>query len=167
MWFGIWAAWDFQSPAEYLKLCQLAVLPFFLLFTFFYLFQTPTFSFSCFLSSIIKMLQLFTTSLHFCCTSWSLIIFCPPFLFPLAISLSVAPACSPALSKVPLSQANFLWGFLKGHRVEETFCSTCLSDVVQCKKSVKTKQNGRRRRTWRRLKGDVSIKWTKANFSWV
>lgn len=117
----------------------------------FFHFLTPPFAFSCFPSQA-----------HFNCfsnsaaphdiSSFSVLPFFLPYL-----SLSVSSPVSLRLRY--LSVKIILWGFLKGHRGEETFCSTCLSDVVQSKKSVKTTQKGRRRQR-RRLKGNRCVKLT-------
>lgn len=94
-------------------------------------------------------------------------------VLPFSLLYLTPSASSPLLSLCLeyLSVELILRGFLKGHRGEETFffffCSTCLSDVVQSKKSVKTTRTGRRRRQWKRLKGNVSVKLTISNLSRV
>lgn len=115
MWFVVWAAWNFSSQAEYLSLCQLAVLPFILLFTFcfFYSFLAP--SFNCFpglssqTDSVLSVSALVQQLLN-AHLSLSSLAGCWTFL----------PSASPLpLSQVPLGWGFFffsLWGFQKGHK---------------------------------------------------
>lgn len=70
-----------------------------------------------------------------------MICFCPSFLSPAHLSVFLQALLILCLKY--LSSKQILQGFLKGHRGEETFCSTCMSDVLRRKKSVKTMQNGR------------------------
>lgn len=144
MWFVVGTAWNFHSQAEYLNLCQLAVLPFILLFKFFFLpLSNCLFFLSCLSSQTASVLsisafvqQLLTARLS---------------LSSLAGCWTSLPSASPLpLSQVPLWWGVFsLWGFQKGHKGGENFLQhmlvRCVEKGVCLKKKMEEQERGRRR----------------------